>query len=135
MDNNTFDHANVKKVWIEMAGKRYPEESLDLDWNSDHYCVAYEAFQDYKRFFFKTDSFPYIGKKDFKNLYPIYSIDLSDEPQKISDVKCNIILHVDFNEAIPAPTGTDEGTVCYIIVVSKSVLFYKPAKNRIIGKN
>jgi len=117
-DNSTFDHADVKNLWVELGGKRYPEESLDLDWDNDHYCLAYNDFQDYKKSFVRTtDSIPYIGKKDFKNLYPIYSIDLSDQPQKISDVKSNIILHVEFNKHIPEPTGTDEGTVCYIVVV------------------
>jgi hypothetical protein len=53
---------------------------------------------------------------------------------KISDGKSNIILHVDFNKHFPEPTGTNEGTVCYIIVVSKSLLVYKLAKNRITDK-
>jgi hypothetical protein len=29
-DNNTFDHADVKNLWIELSGRRYSEESLDL---------------------------------------------------------------------------------------------------------
>ena len=105
--DNIFDHADDKNLWVEMGGKRYPEESLDLDWDNDYYGLAYNAFQDYKKVFIKTDSIPYIGKKDFKNLYPMYSVDLTDQPQKISDVKSNIILHVDFNKHIPEPTGTD----------------------------
>jgi hypothetical protein len=52
-------------------------------------------------------------------------------PRKISDVKSNIILHVDFNKTIPAPTGTDEGTVCYIIVGSKNLFLFEPIKNKI----
>lgn len=85
--------------------------------------MAYNAFQDFRRIFIKTGSIPYVGKNDFKNLYPIYSVDLSDQPRKISHVKSNIILHVDFNKHIPEPSGTDEGTICYIIVISKYLLF------------
>jgi hypothetical protein len=70
--------------------------------------------------------------KNFKNLYPIYSIDLSDQPQRISDMKTNIILHVDFNKKVDEPTGSDEGTVCYINLISKYLLLYEPIKNRII---
>ena len=29
-DNSTFHHADVKKLWVELGGKRYPEESLDF---------------------------------------------------------------------------------------------------------
>jgi hypothetical protein len=134
-DNNAFDHSDVKNLWIELSGRRYPEESLDLDWDSDKFCLAYNAYQDNKRVFNKTtDSIPYIGIKDFKNLYPIYSIDLIDQPRRISDVKSNIILHADFNKNIPEPTGSNDETVCYVIVVSKSLLLYEPIKNRIAEK-
>jgi len=43
----------------------------------------------------------------------------------------HIILHVDVNKTIPAPTGTEEGIVCYIIVVSKNLLLYDPIKNKV----
>jgi len=87
-DNSTFDHVDVKNLWIELSGRRYPEESLNLEWDTDNYCLAYNAYQDYKRLFNKkADSIPYVDIKDFKNLYPIYSIDLSDQPKRISDVK------------------------------------------------
>jgi hypothetical protein len=98
--------------------------------------MAYNAYLDYKRVFDKTtNSIPYINIKDFKSLLPIYSIDLTDQPRKISDVKSNVIFHVDFNKTIPAPTGTDEGTVCYIIVGSKNLLLYEPIKNKITERN
>jgi hypothetical protein len=47
-------------------------------------------------------------KKGFKAMNPIYSIDLSNQPQSTSDVKSNIILPVDFNKSISGPSGTDE---------------------------
>ena len=134
-DNSTFDHADVRNLWLEVSGRRYPEESLNLDWDSDNYCLAYNAYQDYERIFYKnSDSIPYIDLKSFKNRYPIYSIDLTDQPKRISDAKINIILSVDFNKSVPAPSGTDEGTVCYIIVVSKYLLLFEPIKNRITEK-
>ena len=40
---------------------------------------------------------PYVDLKDFKYLYPIYSIDLSNQPKRISDAKSNIVLNVAFN--------------------------------------
>ena len=134
-DNSTFDHADVRNLWLEVSGRRYPEESLNLDWDSDNYCLAYNAYQDYERIFYKnSDSIPYIDLKSFKNRYPIYSTDLTDQPKRISDAKINIILSVDFNKSVPAPSGTDEGTVCYIIVVSKYLLLFEPIKNRITEK-
>jgi hypothetical protein len=67
-------------------------------------------------------------------LYPIYSVDLSDQPQKIFDIKSNISLRVEFNKPVPAPSKTDEGAVCYIMVISKSFLLYEPIKDKITDK-
>jgi len=89
----------------------------------------------YKRIFYKnSDSNLYIDLKNVKNRYPIYSVDLSDQPKRISDAKSNIILSVDFNKPDPAPTGADEGTICYIVVVSKYLFLYETIKNIIAEK-
>ena len=90
---------------MEVGGKLYPEESWDLNFDNNFYVLAYEAFQDFKNYFFKTDSIPYVDKKGFKSMYPIYNVNLMEQPQNISNVKRNIILHVDFNEAVKNPTG------------------------------
>ena len=45
-DNSTFDHADVRNLWLEVIGRRYPEESLNLDWETDNYCLAYNALQE-----------------------------------------------------------------------------------------
>jgi hypothetical protein len=133
-DSSIFDHSNVKNLWMEIREKRYPEESWDLDFDN-YYVLAYDAFQDFKRIFIKTDSIPYVDKKGFKSMYPIYSIDLSDQPRNISNVKSDIMLRVNFSKPIPALTGTEEGTTCYIILISNCSLLYEPAKNKIIEKN
>jgi hypothetical protein len=49
---------------MEIGGKRYPEESWNLDWDNN-YCLAYDAFKYFKRIFIKTDLIPYVDKKRF----------------------------------------------------------------------
>jgi hypothetical protein len=39
---------------MEVGGKCYPEESWNLDFDNNYYVLAYEAFQDNKKCFFKT---------------------------------------------------------------------------------
>ncbi len=36
--NNTFDHTNVRNMWIELSGRPYPEETLELDWDTNNCC-------------------------------------------------------------------------------------------------
>jgi len=91
-DNSQFDHSDVKNIWFEFGRRRYPEESWNLDFNNDDYLLAYDTLQNYKPCFFKADSSPYIdsipfvNKKGFKTLYPMYSINLVNQP-KISQTK------------------------------------------------
>ena len=61
-DNNTFNHANVRNMWLEFGGKRYPEKCLNLVWDIDYCCMAYSAFLDFKRICIKSDSIPYTDK-------------------------------------------------------------------------
>jgi len=73
-DNNTFDHIDVRNLCIEVGGERYPGEALNLEWDNDDNCLAYDVFHDYKRvnfkaefINFKAELIPYIGKKRFQN--------------------------------------------------------------------
>jgi hypothetical protein len=66
-----------------------------LDWDNNDYCLVYDAFQDFGRISIKTDALLYVDIIDFKNKYSTNSVDSSDQPQSISGVKNNIILHVD----------------------------------------
>jgi hypothetical protein len=120
---------------LEVGGKHYPEGSWNLDFDNNYYVLDYEAFQDFKRCFFKTDSIPYVDNKGFQSMYPIYSVDLTDQPQNISNVKSNIVLHVHFNKTVYDSTGSDEGTVCYIVFVSNCLLRYEPDENKITQVN
>jgi len=56
---------------MEIGGKSYPKESLDLEWANYYYILVYEASQDFKRNYFKIDLIPYVDKKGFKSMYPI----------------------------------------------------------------
>jgi hypothetical protein len=68
-------------------------------------------------------------KKYFKNIYPIYSIDLSDQLQSISGTKSSIIFNIDFTKDISPQSGIDEGTICYIVIVLEALFSYNPSKN------
>ena len=75
-NNSEFDYANVKNLWFEVDRKRKPEDFWNLDFDCD-YVLAYDAFQDFKKRFFKTDSppyidsIPYVDNSGFKKLSDI----------------------------------------------------------------
>ena len=50
---------------------------------------------------------------------------------KMLDTKSTIFLNNEFNEDISPSSGTDRGTYCYVIIISKCMLRYESDKNRI----
>lgn len=127
-NNSKFDHANVKNIYMEVNGKKYPEELTDLDFNNEDYLIAYDMFVAYGKIMQLNNRAP-IPLHDFCNERPIFVIDLSRKPPSITNSKSNIVLHVDFNKNISAPTATTEGTICYVVIVSYKSLNYDIIKN------
>jgi len=113
MYNGQFDYIIVKNLWFDIGGKRYPEDPWELDFDNGRYALAYDAFLHFQRRFFKTDppymaTIPYVDKNNFRSTYPIYSIDLTNQPESISNAKSKITLHVDFNKPVSPPGGANE---------------------------
>lgn len=122
IDNNTFDHMYVKNLHVELGGKRYPKESWNLDWEKSDYCLAYEAHTFYKKKYM-NDNINYLEAYAFKDSFPIYSLDLSNQPITIDNTKTSMILNVDFDKTVTAATGT-KGTTCFVILVSRKAIKY-----------
>ena len=123
-----FDHCNVKNYWFEINGKRYPEETQDLDFKNDKFCVAYESLMEYKRNYLKNHQehpLMYNNPNDFKKFRAIYLVNLSRQPTNISATKKNIILHVDLNEELP------KNTICYVFFVREDEFLFDIEKGTI----
>lgn len=109
-----FDHCNVKNFRFEINGRRYPEETQDLDFKNEKYCEAYDSLMEYKKTYHKTHQelpLMYNDPNDFKTFRAIYLVNMSRQPTNITATKQNIILHVDFNEDLP------KNTICYVFFV------------------
>lgn len=127
-DPSIFDHCNVKNIWIELEGRRYPEEMLNLDFKNEKYGIIYDMLSDYKKVFYKTNQkipLMYVDPTQFKDTRAVYVTNLTREHDNISESRHNFILHVDFNEDVP------QNTVCYICLVSSIELVYDINKNRV----
>lgn len=131
-DTSIFEHCNVKNIWFEVNGKRYPDESLDLDWDNEKFCIAYDMLHDYKRIINSNMvDLTFVQPDLFKTHKTVYAIDMSNQPESIAAIKNKIILHVDFNKNISAPTSSSDGTICYICIVSAKIFQYDIINNTI----
>ncbi|KAE9542938.1 hypothetical protein AGLY_002849 [Aphis glycines] len=123
-----FDHCNVKNFRFEINGRRYPEETQDLDFKNEKYCEAYDSLMEYKKTFQKTHQelpLMYNDPNDFKTFRAIYLVNMTRQPTNISATKQNIILHVDFNEDLP------KNTICYVFFVKNDEFLFDIEKGTI----
>lgn len=119
VNNDSFDHMNVKNIHIEISGKRYPLESWNLNWDKGDYMLAYNAYCFFKNNFVNKNM-NCLETYKFKDEYPIYAFDLTKQPEEISGRKANIILNVDFDKNVTA-AAESKGTVCYVILYSRKM--------------
>ena len=65
----------------------------------------------------------YVDVNQFRDKRAVYVINLTRQPENLSESRHNIVLHVDFNEDVP------QDTVFYICLVSSTELVYDINKN------
>lgn len=123
-----FSNCNLKNIWLDIGGMRYPERLLDLDFKKGKFNRAYRMLMSYKNVYNRVHrdlSLMYITPEQFKDTRPFFVIDISRQPSQISGSKSSIILHADFNENVPANTN------CYVCLVSGTEFFYDLTNNTI----
>src|SRR5436190_7666419 len=126
-DPSQFDSENFKNVSVKLNGNCYPDESMNLDISNNKHRILYKMFQDYKKVYYGSDNV-YYSPKDFIDKRPMCIIDTTRSPTNISGSKNDIIISIDFKNAI----SNQVSVVCYVIVVSEKILQYNILKNDII---
>lgn len=120
-DASRFDNCNVKNYWVEINGKRYPNEMQNIDFNNLTYAQAYEDLMEYKKTYYKSNEdqpLMYVYKTDFRNKKTVLAINTSRHPSQIATSNCKVIVNVDFHENLP------DKTICYICLVSNAEFMY-----------
>jgi len=127
-ESSYFDHCNVRNIYFEINGEKYPEEMLNIDFKNDKFCNIYDMLGDYKKVFYRTyRELPliYTDPEQFKNSKPLFVINLTRQPVSISGSRRTVILNIDFDGNVA------DGTVCFICLVSSNKFEYDIIQNSI----
>jgi hypothetical protein len=71
-------HANIQNIIVNYAGQQYPNLAQECDWNRNQYSIFYNQFTDVAHELGFSN--PSLSMKDFRDLYTIYSINMSNQP-------------------------------------------------------
>jgi len=94
-----FDHMNVRDAHIQLNSERYPEMSLDCDFDNNRYIKPYKMLTDYFQHTLGKESLGF-GIIEFKTLYPILVFDVSRQSERLKNTPVDIRIKVSFDKPI-----------------------------------
>ena len=95
-DNSKFNHGNLKNVYVNLDSRRYPAIDYDLDFRKNDFCRMFkEAISFNKKCFGITDTVN-MTPFDYKDYYPIYVVDVSNQSDEIKGRVTDITIKMSF---------------------------------------
>ena len=118
---SVFDHCNVEYIQVKMLGRLYPSQAEILNFPANQYSKAFNNVAKFRELFDGTpELFSHFGINplDFKELYPLFVFDVSNQiPKTISSV-VEVVFNVKFENA-PA------NTTAYALTISDKIFDLK----------
>lgn len=97
-----FDHCNLETAKVIMNNEEYPNLNLRCDFNDKSFMECYDRFVEARKRFTHTET--NITPKQFKNLYPFFVFDLSNQPKRLTGSASQIKIECHFKQNVPADT-------------------------------
>ena len=126
---SVFNNCNVDHIQVKMLGRLYPSQAEVLNFPANQYAKAFNNVAKFRELFDGTpELFSHFGINpiDFKNLYPLYVFDVSNQiPKTISSV-VEVVFNVKFraNPAVNA-AGAAQIVTAYALTISDKIFDLK----------
>lgn len=122
-----FDNMNLFQYYIEINGRKYPEDGVKVNFEDKDVSQAYTDYMDYRRRYGEGNkTLVYCKPKEFISARTIFVRDLVRQPDPISTANPKITLHMEFRKNIKE----SDNVTCYIIIVHPTAFHYDFLKNR-----
>ena len=115
-----FDNCKAKNVWIELNGNAYPSLSHNTDFDKQQIATIYNAISEFlPEYYGITGKQSDISPIDFKELYPLFVINISKQPERTKYGVMDMNLKANFREAVKA------NTQAFTLVISDRILNFQ----------
>ena len=115
----TFDHCSAVNVWVDLNGNPYPNLQQNSDFDKQQIATVYNAIPEFLSSYYGVHTQSSISPFYFKDLYPLYVIDISKQPERIKYGVMDMTLRATFKNAVAA------GTQAFALVISDRILTFK----------
>ena len=96
-----FDHLKYTNAYVQLNSERYPEENLNVDFDSNIYAKPYKMLTDY---FCNVvgNSNVQIDLISYANLFPLLVFDVSHQSERLKNTPVDIRIRASFAEQVGA---------------------------------
>ena len=119
---SVFNHCFVEHVQVKMLGRLYPSQVEVLNFNTNQYSKAYNNAAKFRELYDGTpELFSHLGINpiDFKELYPLFVFNVSNQIPKTISAVVEVVFNVKFENA-PA-----NNTTAYCLTISDKIFDLK----------
>ena len=115
-DKSLFINADVRNIFVTLNSRRYPEVDYQLDFGNNDFSRMFLEAINFKQKCFMDSTSPNLSSFDYKEYYPLYVIDVSNQSDSIKGQVTDITVKINFNSNITKPLQV------YAVVVSDRIV-------------
>ena len=121
-DKATFDHLNLKNIFVYLNSRRYPKIDYEIDFEKNQYSRLFKEAATFKEKYYGLDellSSVNLTRFEYKDHYPLFVIDVSKQSDKIKNGVTDIRVKAFFAENAPANANA------YAVLISDKIVTFK----------
>ena len=115
-DKSLFIDANVRNIFVDLNSRRYPEVDYKLDFENYDYSRMFIEAIEFKEKCFMKDSPPNLSFIDYKEYYPLYVIDISNQEFSTKGQLTDITVNINFKNNVTKPLAI------YAVIISDKII-------------
>ncbi|XP_065663026.1 uncharacterized protein LOC136085630 [Hydra vulgaris] len=117
-----FDHCDLKSIYVMLSSDKYPVTDYSLSFPNQQFSRAYRDAAVFSEKYYGMNELitnSNIQPLDYKDLFPIFVIDVSNQPERYKLSVIDIQIKMNFNTAVP------QYTLGYAVVISDKLVNFK----------
>ena len=122
-----FDNVSVTNIYVMLNSIRYPTTDYNIVFVGQKFSRVYGDAVEFRSKFFNMDelvSNPNITPEDYRQLYPLFLIDVSKQSEKLKYSTTDIQIKMHFSQGIAANTQT------YAVIISDRLINFQSDGNK-----
>ena len=122
-----FNNLNVRNIYVTLNAKRYPDTDYDNDFTINQYSRIYRDAASFRKKFFNMDELVSncgIDPIEFKNFYPLYVFDVTEQSEKLKTSVSDIHIKASFGDGLAGAANPPDGTIAYAVIISDRLFHF-----------